>query len=138
MKSSLKKGISIPEIIGIFAMIGILCGAIVPHLLQTHEASQLSKLRFNLKKLRQKIDDYRNRQGRPPVRLADALVDEEDSPRLPDNPLSNAFEGHRNRVKKIDSDPPLVGDVTDSGMGGWLYNPRTGGVWPDHLDHLSE
>lgn len=139
MKSSLKKGITIPELVGILAMIGVLCGTIVPHLLQTREASQLSNLRFNLKKLRQKIEDYRKRSGgEPPARLKDALDADSLEDVLPDNPVSHALDGHRNRVKKIDTDPPLPSQVTPAGMGGWLYNPKTGGLWPDHQKFLDE
>lgn len=143
MKNSLKRGITVPELVGIIAMIGVLCGSVVPHLLQTREASRLSKLRFNLKKLRKKIDDYRVRYGRPPAKLTDlkgASSEPDETPMLalPENPLSEAFEGERNRVKKIDSDPPLESDVTVSGVGGWLYNPETGGIWPDHPKFFSE
>ena len=48
VRTKIKAGITIPELIGIFAMIGVLCAAITPHLLEIREASSLSKLRFNL------------------------------------------------------------------------------------------
>lgn len=141
MKQLLKRGISLPEIVGIFAMLGVLCGAVMPHLVNAREATQLSKLRFNLQKLRQRIDDYRNRNGKPPEDLTEVFKN--GSPpveltRVPPNPVSRAFEGLRNQVKKIDIDPPSQQHVTKSGMGGWLYNPVTGGVWADNTRFVSE
>jgi type II secretory pathway pseudopilin PulG len=138
VKQTLRRtGISLPEVIGVFAMLVVLSTAITPHLRQVREASRLSKLRFNLQKLRKRIDDYRNRNGgHPPAELEDAF---EDSPtEIPENPFSNSYAGMRNRTKKIDSDAPLPRQVTASGFGGWLYNPRTGGIWADHGQFLYE
>jgi len=137
VKSSLKKGISLAELLGIFAMLGVLCGAITPHLLHVREASRLTKLRFNLEKLRQRIEDYRSRHGRPPDHPIDAFQDVGELA-IPENPISNGADGYRYQVKKIDSDPPAIHQVTASGMGGWLYNPETGGIWPDHERFLEE
>lgn len=138
MRQLLKKGISVPEVVGIFAMLGVLCGAVTPHLINVREATQLSKLRFNLQKLRQKIDDYRNRHGKPPEELSRVFTKDTSQSIVPPNPVSNALEGLRNRVKKIDCDPPSPRHVTKSGMGGWLYNPMTGGVWADHMRFVTE
>lgn len=136
MKHILKKGVSLPEVIGIFAMLGVLCVTIAPHVINVREASQLSRLRFNLQKLRKRIDDYRNRHGQPPKNLEQAFADATEA--LPVSPVSNSVEGRRNRVKRIDSDPPLEDHFTNSGMGGWLYNPKTGGIWADNKHFASE
>lgn len=137
MKQLLKKGISVPEIVGIFAMVGVLCGAITPHLLNVREASQLTKLRFNLQKLRKRIDDYRSRHGRPPQDPREAFADSP-SEELPDNPLCQSVDGVQNRVKKIDADPPSAAHVTSGDWGGWLYNPETGGIWADSKQFVTE
>ena len=134
MNRLLRKGLNLAEVVGIFAMLGVLCGAIMPHLLKVREASQVSKLRFNLQKLRKRIEDYQTRTGDPPASLAEAI----DSQELPENPLSTSSEGFRNRVKRINEDPPQARHVTSAGRGGWLYNPATGGVWPDHDRFLHE
>lgn len=134
MSRLLRKGLNLAEVLGIFAMVGVLCGAIIPHLFKVREASQVSKLRFNLQKLRKRIEDYQGRTGTPPKNLNEAIESEE----LPENPLSTSTEGFRNRVKRIDVDPPLPKHVTSAERGGWLYNPATGGVWPDHPRFLDE
>ena len=134
MKRLLRKGWNLAEVIGIFAMLGVLCGAIMPHLMKVREASQVSRLRFNLQKLRKQIEDYQNRTGQPPVSLEKAIESEE----LPENPMSTSSEGFRNHVRRIDVDPPKPRHVTTAGRGGWLYNPITGGVWPDHVRFLTE
>jgi len=136
MKRSQRKGLSLPEIVGVIVMIGVLCAAVTPHFLQAHTASRISKLRFNLQKLRQQIDDFRTRHGRPPENLADALIQQDET--IPENPFSVAPPEFRARVRQIDSDPPLPRDMTSSVRGGWLYNPKTGGIWPDHARHLFE
>ena len=147
-----KRGITIAELIGIFAMLGVLCAAVTPHFFEFREANRLSKLRFTLDKLRQRIDDYRQRHGFPPHELADAFADTEVPKHLRDvdnpgddhpsevfeNPMSNAAIGSRNRVKNIQVDPPDVENATRSGLGGWLYNPTTGGVWADAESFLDE
>jgi len=151
--SKLKRGITIAELIGIFAMLSVLCAAVTPHLLEVREANKLSMLRFKLQKLRQRIDDYRHRHGHPPKELGDAFAESENAVppdlngdhqskgnpnEIPENPLSNAMSGSRNRVKNINVDPPGVEQVTGAGLGGWLYNPITGGVWADSESFLDE
>ncbi len=146
MKQLLKKGISLPEVVGIFAMLGVLCGAVMPHLINVRKATQLSKLRFNLQNLRQRIDDYRNRHGKPPEELTEVYDHRAELKKIeavtdtvpPPNPVSRALTGLRNRVKKIDSHPPSPQHITKSGTGGWLYNPATGGVWADNVRFVSE
>lgn len=142
MKSSLRKGVSLAELLGVVAMLGVLCMAITPHLLQASESSRRAKLRFNLEKLRQRIEDYRTRHGRPPAHPKDAYemdaYETVESAEIPENPISNGLAGHRHRVKKISADPPTIDEVTASGMGGWLYNPETGGIWADHERYLDE
>ncbi len=160
MANKLKRGITIAELIGIFAMLGVLCIAVTPHLWEFREAKKLSALRFTLEKLRQRIDDYRHRHGQPPKELGDAFAESkldqpggvvkraadnassdfpiEDSCEVFENPMSNAAIGSRNRVKNISVDPPGVEHVTRSGLGGWLYNPTTGGVWADAESFLDE
>ena len=71
MVNKLRAGITIPELIGVFALLGVLCAAIVPHLLEFREASRLSMLRFQLEKLRLRIDEYRQRTGQPPEKLGE-------------------------------------------------------------------
>ena len=127
-------GITIAEFVGVFAMLGVLFAAMAPHLLAVDEASRLAKLRFNLEKLRLRIDEYRQNRGSAPPRLSDALPG---SPLL-ENPLSKAPAGCRNRVKLIAIDAPEPQHATKSGLGGWLYNPKTGGIWVDHGAFLSE
>ncbi len=134
--SSPRKGINVAEVLGIIAMVGVLCGAFVPHLLRVDEADRLSKLRFNLQKLRQRIDDFRSRHGRPPSSPQEAFS-EEPVEAIPDNPFSVSID-EKNRVREIYSDEPTVHQAMPAGIGGWLYNPVSGKVWPDHADFLSE
>lgn len=132
MKRLLRKGLNVAELIGIFAMVGVLCGVITPHLLKVKRAGQVSKLRFNLQKLRKRIEAYQSREGKPPVNLTLALESKE----VPDNPVSKSTD--RNFVKRIQSDPPSGRDLSPAGSGGWLYNPQTGGVWVDHPKFVAE
>ena len=118
-------------------MLGVLCAAITPHLVEIREASRLSKLRFNLERLRQKIDDYRQRTGHAPETLDEVFGDEK-TQLIPENPVSNAAADRRNHVKIIDSDPPDLRHVSGRGLGGWLYNPDTGGIWADNESFLVE
>lgn len=132
-----RNGVNLAELIGICAMLGVLCGAFVPHLLKSHEASQLVKLRFNLQKLRKCLANYRERYGKPPKALAESMLESPNEP-LPENPYSLAPEGFRNRVRLIESEHPRASDLTPGLVGGWLYNPQIGAVWPDHPDFLDE
>ncbi len=132
MKRLLRKGLNVAELIGIFAMVGVLCGVITPHLLKVKRAGQVSKLRFNLQKLRKRIEAYQSREGKPPEDVTLAL----ETDGVPDNPLSKSDD--RNYVKRIQSDPPSGRDLSPSGSGGWLYNPRTGGIWADHPTFVAE
>ena len=136
MRRSLRRALSLPEVLGVLAMIGVLCISVTPHFLQAGKANRLSKLRFNLQKLRQKVDDYRARQGQPPGRLEDVMLPGE---RMPENPFHASTSKFRaRRVKRTDADPPLAHEMTAMNMGGWLYNPETGGVWVDHSQHVIE
>lgn len=130
-----KNGITVPELLGVFALVGVLCAAIVPQLLELRQATKLSKLRFNLESLRTRIDTYRQRHGRPPSKLEDIASESEP---IYENPMSLAPEHLRNRVKVIAVDPPTDGHLTPYNSGGWLYNPDTGGVWADSAGFLSE
>ena len=131
-----KTGITVPELIGVFALLGVLCAAIVPHLDDFRQATRLSKLRFNLERLRTRIDEYRERHGHPPNCLE--KLSENDGEPIAENPLSMAPERHRGRVKIIEVDPPTAEDVTPLGFGGWLYNPKTGRIWADTKSYLGE
>ena len=55
---------------------------------------------------------------------------------LPENAFSEAISGCRNQVRLIESDPPEAMHVTPGNLGGWLYNPQTGGVWIDHQEYF--
>ena len=55
---------------------------------------------------------------------------------LPENAFSEAIPGCRNQVRLIESDPPEAMHVTPGNLGGWLYNPQTGGVWIDHQEYF--
>ena len=130
-----KTGITVPELLGVVALVGVLCAAVVPHLVEFRQATRLSKLRFNLERLRTRIDEYRQRHGQPPQRLEE-LVSQDAEP-IYDNPMCLAPQ-LRGRVKIIDVDPPHTEHVTPMGYGGWLYNPETGGIWADTQSCLVE
>lgn len=131
-----KPGITVPELIGILALLGVLYAAVAPHWEAFRQDTQLSQLRFNLERLRTRIDEYRKQYGQPPGHLDDLCV--EDGEPICENPLSLAPEKHRGRTKVIDVDPPTTKQVTPLGFGGWLYNPQTGGVWADSEALLGE
>lgn len=136
MTRSLRKAMSLAEIVGVMVMLGVLCVAITPHFLQAGKASQLSKLRFNLQKLREKVEAFRTKNGQPPLELQEALDAGEP---MPENPFSTAAHPHlRSRVKQIASQSPGSRDITPWEEGGWLYNPASGAIWPDHSLYLDE
>lgn len=135
--SQKKRGLTLAEVVGVLAMLAVLGAAITPHLRQARDAARLSKLKFNLQKLRKRIDDYRQRTNDVPPADLQGLYTEDDS-EVPDNPFSTLDQGLRNRIKIVDRDPPTIHDVTHGDRGGWLYNPGTGGVWADHQQYLDQ
>lgn len=136
MRHKPKSGITLPELIGVFALVSVLCASLLPHLLEFHQATKLSKLRFNLERLRLRIDEFRYRNGHAPPQL-DALF-ESGHEVVFDNPFSTSEVGAKNRVQVVDVHPPDRSHVSPGGIGGWLYNPSTGGIWADTEPFLEE
>lgn len=134
MKRLIRKSLNLAEVIGIFTMIGVLCGAFIPHILRVREANRTSKLRFNLQKLRKRVEIYKTQSGRPPEDLSAAVKPDSG---VPENPFASTPDFSK-KVREIESDPPIPQDVSSSGAGGWLYNPNTGGVWADHPQFVGE
>ncbi len=147
----------LPEFLILLTIVCILGIALVSLIRGTDQQDRIFAVDHNLSKLRAQLRQYSaEHEGRFPSRLEDLISvsnirgasrrGREPSTAfplgpylqaLPENTLSRAVGPARSAVRLIANHPPGAGDVTPHGQGGWLYNPRTGGVWIDHTDRFN-
>ena len=136
MNKPARAGLSLAELVGVLVMVCILFIALAPQFMRADQDTQLSRLRFDLEQLRERVRQYEDQHGEPPAQLRDVM---EDGELLPENPFSLAGTAQKRRaVRAIETAVPRPSDVTPMDVGGWLYAPGTGRIWPDHPDHLGE
>jgi len=146
------RGVSIPEVLIVTIMLFVIAASLMPFFVDAEGDEDQQIARHHLQKLRAVLDRYRlDHLGRFPKKLNDLRWPSDIDGRiseaadadeiypippylrsLPANMASLAPFGQRNRVRQVDSDPPRSAEITPGNVGGWLYNPETGGVWIDH------
>ena len=150
------KGFSVPETTIVGSILTAIAVALLPFLARVNSVDEAHGVGHNLEKLRVEIQRYRaDHGGVAPPSLTHLTLASDASGRvmpkdgqpvefpfgpylvsLPNNPSSTAPSGRRARVRLTTSDPPTATDLTAGNVGGWLYNPTTGGVWVDHDQHF--
>jgi prepilin-type N-terminal cleavage/methylation domain-containing protein len=142
-------GFTLIEVLIVVVLVAILAATLIPQLSSSANDAKESSLRANLKSLRTQIDMYKlHHNGQLPAIVGGALPQLTSATDasgnvgagagfsygpyilngLPPNPITGA-----STVTATTSSPPS----SESGNGGWLYNPSTGHVAADSQKYLS-
>ena len=157
MKRSGRPGTWFMEVVIVATFVAGIAGVLMPFCAHTEREDARQRTLHNLQKIRSQVRQYSvDHQGRMPANLDSltCVTDIDGNPihgdarqadqtqihaylkTLPENAFSEAIAGHRNQVRLVESDPPEAIHITPGNLGGWLYNPRTGGVWIDHHEYF--
>lgn len=146
-----RSAFTLVEILIVVVIMAVLAATIIPSFSNSVADAKVNTATFNLNTLRSQIEHYRaEHDGKvPSATLAELSAKTDKSGAIgttanvhiygpylrtiPENTVNS-----KNAVKSITSDPAVVGDVTASNAGGWLYNATTGGIWIDHSDHFTK
>lgn len=128
------------EVLLVVVIMAILASIIIPRFVESTDEAKISVAVSNLNEMRKQIELFKVQHGgRPPAAGLLELTQSTTyrgqtySPYLtvlPENTLSGS-----SAVKAPGGVTIVVGDVTPSPGGGWIYSASTGEIRVDHPDH---
>ncbi|HYE01927.1 MAG TPA: prepilin-type N-terminal cleavage/methylation domain-containing protein [Phycisphaerales bacterium] len=139
MRSTVRKGFTLVEILIVVVILGILAAIVVPQFTNASTDAQIGNVRTQLQTIRSQIELYRvrNNGSLPPLLVAggaedaawDDLVGSDYMRAFPINPRV----GNGNVALSADSPPvPAAGDAD-----GWLFNATTGEIAAGRFDEAA-
>ncbi len=145
-----RNAFTLVEILIVVVIMAVLAATIIPQFSDSTSDAKAGTAEFNLHTLRSQIQLYKSQHDGllPTDDLAEltATTDKDGNigtgagfvygpyvREIPANSFSNSAD-----VKEITSSPAVVGDVTASDAGGWLYNTTTGELFIDHSEHFTK
>lgn len=128
------------EVLLVVVIMAILASLIIPHFVESTDEAKISVAVANLNEMRKQIELFKVQHGGTPPAAGLLELTQTTSYRgqtysphltvLPENPLSGS-----NAVKRPGGVVIVVGDVTPSPGGGWIYSASTGEIRIDHPDY---
>lgn len=158
MTHHVRRGFTLIEVLIVVVIMAVLAATIIPMFSSSTEDAKMSSLKFNMHTLRSQIELYKlHHLGKYPDQIGDATtgylpqlthatnVDGQigdPGPQFPYGPYldgdipPNPFDG-KNTVTQVD----LQGQKPEGPVGpqeGWMYDPRTGAIWPNNPEYYSQ
>lgn len=137
------KAFTLIEVLIVVVIMAVLAATVIPQFASSTADAKQSAVKFNTHTLRSQIELYKIHHGAYPDDLTgdslpqlliktDAAGDPSDDgpfgPYLDGDIPANPFD-NSNKVTSTDEEAPTTHTGT---LGGWQYNPTTGGIWPNH------